>query len=200
MRFRELSPVTDPRPRRSELVSRALSASAGLVAVCALAVSAYQAMIMRQQLKASAWPYLIQGNSGTTEYSRIVQNVGLGPALIRSFVVEVDGRPVHYWGEARELVEARATAPLPALPANVPTYSSTLARGLVLLPGAPFDIYHVASEEVGARMRQVFTDHRLRMRVCYCSLYDDCWTSDTRAHEPVPTRACPDDPTREFER
>ena len=185
---------------RREFLDNVLSASAAVVAVCALAVSAYQAIIMRQQLKQSAWPYLIQGNSGTTTYSRIVQNVGLGPALVRSFIIEVDGRPVHYWGEARELVEARAATPLPALPANAKTYGSTLSRGLVLLPGTPFEIYHTEDSAVSARMRAVLNDDRVRMRVCYCSLYNDCWITDSRAREPVATRACPPESTREFER
>ncbi len=187
--------MSDPRPR-SELLDRVLSASAALVAASALAVSVYQARIMREQQVMSAWPYVVQGNTGVDPYARIVQNVGLGPALVRSFIVEVDGRPVHYWGELREAVE-HGSRPAPIATRST---SSTLRRGLVLLPGTPSEVLHVEGADAAARMRAVLTDERVRMRVCYCSLYEDCWTSDTREYEPVRVAACPSDATREFYR
>jgi hypothetical protein len=84
---------------RGERVDRMLSLAAGVAAITAVAVSLYQAALAREQLRASAWPYLAQSNSfsGGQPYLRTVRNDGLGPARVRSFSVLVDGRPVPNW-------------------------------------------------------------------------------------------------------
>ena len=60
-------PSTERTPRAQRmrlLLDRTLSASAGLIAITALAVSIHQAWISRQQQKPSAWPYVTQTNTG----------------------------------------------------------------------------------------------------------------------------------------
>jgi hypothetical protein len=47
-------------------------------------------------------------------------------------------------------------------------------------------------------MRQVLNDDRVTVRLCYCSPYNDCWVSDSRAAEPAPVDACPADAAPEF--
>ena len=79
----------------SDVTNRIMSASATLIALVALGTGLYQAKLSREQAKASVWPYLISGNSGEAGYSRIVQNVGLGPAIIGAFEVHVDNVPMH---------------------------------------------------------------------------------------------------------
>jgi len=44
-------------------VDRWLSIAAGVGAICAVAISLYQAALAREQQRASAWPYLYQSNS-----------------------------------------------------------------------------------------------------------------------------------------
>ena len=83
-------------------VERWMSLAVGLAAVFAVIVSLYQAQLARQQLRASAWPYVSQGNGYTTgnPYIRYVGNDGIGPARVKSFRVLVDGRPVPTWNAA----------------------------------------------------------------------------------------------------
>ena len=88
--------MSDPRPR-SELLQRVLSGSAALVAVSALLVSMYQTKIMREQQRMSAWPYVRLIKSNVPSYARVIDNLGLGPALVRSVVITVDGRPTTTW-------------------------------------------------------------------------------------------------------
>jgi hypothetical protein len=64
-------------------VDRVLSVSAGVAAVAAVAISLYQAALARQQLRASAWPYLTQSNSSASTsqpYTRVISNEDVGPA------------------------------------------------------------------------------------------------------------------------
>jgi hypothetical protein len=50
--------------------------------------------VIAQQLSAQVWPYVTF--TGTTEPERLeldVANDGLGPAVVKSFVLRVDGKP-----------------------------------------------------------------------------------------------------------
>jgi len=74
--------------------------SATVVAVAALATAVYEARINRAVQRASLWPYLSEYHSRTASaYTFNVRNVGLGPALVRSFQLRVDGRPPRPWGD-----------------------------------------------------------------------------------------------------
>lgn len=193
------APVS-PRLTRRELVDRLLSGSAGFLAVCALAVSGYQAYLAREQQRMSAWPYLSVANTGENGFGKVVRNAGLGPALVRSFVVTVDGQPQHTWGGVARAVLRDDSAAWAVRRAGVdsgPVVSSTLGRGVVLLPGSTLELVHVEPGHLALTMHDALNDARVGMRVCYCSLYGDCWTAgDSR--EPAPVRACAQDEGREF--
>ena len=72
-----------------------------LVAGLALVISGtaaaagwYQTHVIAQQLSAAVWPYVTVGSTFDGEHLRVnVRNDGLGPAIVESFVVSVDGKP-----------------------------------------------------------------------------------------------------------
>lgn len=143
------------------------------------------------------WPYINQGNSGGNgQYTRVVRNVGLGPALVRSFQATLDGKPVATWGDVRRGLLGPPTAADSA--AIVATTYSSLGRGTVLIPGATLNVYTISDSSLARRFWASVQGNRLHTRVCYCSLYDDCWISDSESDEPTPIAACPHDPKREF--
>jgi hypothetical protein len=183
-----------PRPREKRvrvLLDRALSASAGIVALSALGVSIYQAWIAREQQKMSAWPYVTQTNTGAGGYGRLVQNVGLGPALVRSMRVDVDGKPVRQWSALLMSALRVDTATLRARLPGAGYTTSSVRPGMVLLPGTTSELIHVSDSAFAGTLRGVMNDPRVHVRICYCSLYGDCWVSDSRALEPAAVRACP---------
>lgn len=154
------------RSSRADRVDRVLSLSAGIAAITAVAVSLYQTALAREQLRASAWPYIAQANSLAPgePYRRTVVNEGVGPARIRTFEVLVDGRPMRGWNE---VVTALTGSGEPAL-----LYSS-FRRGAVLQAGATRTLLTLPS---GQRATEFWrqAQHRLVTRVCYCSIYDEC--------------------------
>ena len=174
----------------SERVDRLLSICAGIAAITAVAVSLYQTSLAREQLRASAWPYVSQSNSYLHDqpYRRTVTNEGVGPARIRDFRVLVDGRAVPTWNAA---VQALTGAGEPAL------VYSTLNRGSVLQAGASRTILTLPP---GQRAGQFWlaAQTRLVIVICYCSIYDECWTADDRKDEPEPVRECARDSTAAF--
>jgi hypothetical protein len=188
----DAEPVATPRERltRAERVDRLLSLAAGVAAITAVAVSLYQAALAREQLRASAWPYLAQSNSYVTgrPYVRSVRNEGVGPARVRSFSVLVDGRPVSTWNAAVQALTGESEPDL--------VYSS-FGRGSVLPPGGSRDLVTLPS---GPRATKFWVAAQMRLRTvaCYCSVYDECWRADSGDEEPAPVKACVADSANEF--
>ncbi len=176
------------KDRIEGITNRIVSGSATMIAVIALATGVYQARLSRDQAKASVWPYLVQGNSGNNGYSRIVQNVGLGPAMIRGFEVLVDGKPTRNWADV--------AAKLGIQPTWRGKRSTTLRAGLVVPIGALIELLNLP-DTTDARMMRGAIDH-LQTWVCFCSLYGDCWENRSDDYESRRVKACVDDPTRRF--
>ena len=165
-----------------------MSASATLIALVALGTGLYQAKLSRDQAKAAVWPYLISGNSGENGYSRIVQNVGLGPAIIGAFEIRVDSVPMHSWKETAESLH------VPISFAN--SRSTTFRRGIVVPVGANIHLVELP-DTTDVRLIRSKVSH-LHTHICYCSLYGDCWELSGDITEPTKVKACVDDRARAF--
>jgi hypothetical protein len=174
------------------IVDRILSLSASIVAIAALATAVYEARINRAHQRVIVWPYVTQFNSDSGgAYQRKVQNAGIGPALIRSFQVRVDGHVMRSWDEVLAQI-----APAPAGRDSGFAYS-TLATGSVLTPGSSVTLL-LLTDPARARRFHGAVDRRLETRVCYCSLYGDCWQASSQATEPAAVKACRAEPEIEF--
>src|SRR5690348_18440803 len=102
-----MTDVTDRQghaARRREIRWDAMAAIiASLVGFLALLVAGYTAYIERyiadiqtKQVQAQVWPWLVAGNNDN-ERSIEVLNKGVGPAIVRSAQVFVDGKPQPDW-------------------------------------------------------------------------------------------------------
>jgi hypothetical protein len=174
-----LSRITDP-----EML---VALSAVLIGVCALVVSVVQVRIMREEQHASVWPRVgvaqsyIQGKS----LSVVVVNPGIGPAIIKSVSVSVDGQPRTSWSEVLNALvrEDRSW--------NVGR--STISNRIIPAGEAVETVELFDSEAAN----QVYAElNRLNVEICYCSVYDRCWTvaadfSDGDPRSPQEVAACP---------
>lgn len=157
-------------------------------------MSAYQAYLAREQQRMSAWPYVSLDNSNAAGAHFFVRNVGLGPALVRAVEVTVDGRPARTWGAVVRAAVGGDTA------LSYSTVSSSLGAGTVVLPGAAVETFRlVGPPAVAERLHQAATRDRIVRRVCYCSLYRECWWADSRTQGQEPVRACAADTARAFD-
>jgi hypothetical protein len=179
--------MTDARPWH---LDRILSVSAAIAAVTAVAISLYQAALARQQLRASAWPYVAITNSYVPgqPYTRTVTNQGVGPARVRSVHMLADGQPVFTWNDVVRKLTGEGEPGL--------IYSS-LGRGNVLAPGVTRNVLTLPAGPRAEAFWQA-AQTRLVTVVCFCSIYDECWNADTRRDEPAPVPACPVDTTTTF--
>jgi hypothetical protein len=179
--------------RSSTRLDRWLSIAAGVAALCAVAISLYQAALAREQQRASAWPYLVQSNSYAgigAAYTREVENVGVGPARIRMFQLRVDGRPVADWETAVRM--------LTGAPDSGIVYSS-FGRGRVLSPGKSLTLLRLPP---GAQAQRFWTAAQTRLEtiICFCSIYDECWSAGSSSADPTDVKSCAEDRPEEARR
>ena len=152
------------------------------IAVTSLAITLYEATATREHDRMSVWPRVAQETSDSAGiYDRAITNVGLGPAVVKSFEVRLDstGRPS--W---TPIVAALLGTSTP----ETQWFFSTVGAGTVILPGHTIHVLTiVARSHAEFAMAQ---DHRVVSRVCYCSLYDECWTGASDRAEPSKVSSC----------
>ncbi len=178
-----------------------VSVTAMVTAVAAVVVAIVQTQVMhdeammeREHARLSVLPSIeVYTHNHTAEAEgkfRIgLVNQGIGPAVIEGFVIKLDKKPIHSWaafvGEGTEGVLS-ITGP----DRNVPTVIQTdIDAGLFLPAGerlAPLQLE--GGEEVGTLLRNLAD--RLDIKVCYCSLYQECWVSALQEARPAPVNSC----------
>lgn len=151
---------------------------AALVGLLALVVAGYTAYIQRQQVRAQVWPYLLGGFSGgNTELLWI--NKGVGPAIVRSVEVTIGGKPQADWKAVFQTLGMQSPG----------IFQSTLNDNVVS-PGEKVDWLKFQNKADYEKFRLV--EHRLHVKVCYCSTLGDCWLSDSASNSNrTPIGACP---------
>lgn len=150
--------------------------SAVLLSVCGLVVSIYETSLMREEQYASVWPYVEVGPSFAGEGIKIrVQNTGVGPARIRSAAVLYNGEVKKNWSDMIRSVVGEGK--------DVPVYQS-LINGRVFPKGSDQETVFSLNEGRGdidtgmiEKLEGEIAEGRLDVVVCYCSVYDECWTA-----------------------
>lgn len=168
--------MTEPLPPSDESVSAparrrnwdALSAViASLIGLLALCVSGYTAYIQRQQVRAQVWPWLFAGNDDNAQ-SIVVANKGVGPAIVRSAQMLVDGKPQPDWSHVLHALD------LP--PRN---FAQATLNPNVLSPGEEVQIIKFLDKDDYQRFKAAAINH-LATNVCFCSTLRECWMYSDR--------------------
>jgi hypothetical protein len=169
--------------RRRSIVDRIVSGSAMFVALSSLAIALYEVRMMREHDRISVWPYVTAFNSDSGGiYTFNVSNAGIGPAVIESFEIHVDGKPRKNWGEVIDALGIDI--------GGTPSSYSSFGKGTVLLPGARSALLSIGPGLGGAAFHRA-SQPRMHPRICYCSLYEQCWLLDeTQDSRPQPVKAC----------
>lgn len=156
----------------------------------------YQTRVIGEQFSATIWPYLSVGttydNDGETIY---VINDGVGPALIRSAQLSVDGRPVRAWNDYEQVlaedpaIRALWRRTLAIALARSSTHATVSASSIgpssTLRPGEMRTLLKIVF--VSNVSPQALTKHTIALDLCYCSLNGNCW-----ALHAMPGRINPD--------
>ncbi len=146
-----------------------------LVGLCAIGISVatlfvyiYQARIMQSQQHASVWPYVESSYSNVDGFYLQVQNKGIGPAIIKDAKLFLDDTEVGLdtlfdalIGKKREKM----------------SYQTSYVLGRVMAPGESFKAFSISESIYSAKMDSALSKRNFRFQICFCSIYEDCWTS-----------------------
>ncbi len=190
---------------RISVAQTALAVVGFLVGLIALYAALNEADAVRKQQQASVWPYLdlavSNNNVIDNEFTTIaVANKGIGPARIRSVEVQFDDAPVSDWwallgavggGDGASILISNADINGKVLSAGDEVEMMRLDKTALPVKGGEARDY----SEVLASLRGAISEGRIRMNICYCSVFDDCWVFDTKRYgEPETVAACPAQP------
>ena len=151
-----------------------ISVLALAVSVFALAIGTWQTRLMQSQARASVWPYLSIGYTYTSgvdadAFLWTIDNNGVGPALVQSVSMRLDGKPMRNWNEVLVALGSKQRANM----------ATTSFAGSVIPPSTnretTVSAIRANDRDVAALFKGAI--ERFRMDICYCSVYDDCWVA-----------------------
>ena len=180
---------TERRLVRLSFWQTVLSVVGVFIAVLALYAALTESQAVRQQTAAAVWPFVQLSvedfdTGDRAGFMLSVTNSGVGPALVRSVRVVLDGQAMRDW----EQVVTQLGGEL-----NEQVGRSTLSDR-VLSPGVRRDLITVTEQSLARQFQAMIANPENSISYCYCSIFDECWVADSRrqALEPMTVQSCPD--------
>ena len=168
-----------------------LVASIALLMSCITAGAVvYQTRVLQDEYSASVWPYLSVEDDVDTNYVRIrLVNQGVGPALIRSAQLLLDGKPYDGWNKQ---FFSSLFGKSVKRGTKMQLGDSSVDTSTAIRAGDSMQLVAMRSSQF-AVLDEV-TKHDIDLKFCYCSINGKCWTLDasrsTAAAIPVAVSGC----------
>jgi hypothetical protein len=173
------------------LLDIAIGGAAILISLVSVAIGVHQGRVMERMLAASTMPYLVwaTGNSsddGKPQISFNVTNSGMGPAIVESLELTLNGQPIR---DQRELAQA--------VGGKFDNSRSRLLEGSILGPKEEMTFLLVPQD--GNTWGTLNKDRfKLGVKLCYCSVLDECWERDFAKPRPTPVQQCARDDAKRW--
>jgi hypothetical protein len=176
-----------------------LALSAMFVSIVSLAVAVHHGNAMDRLVAANSWPFLMYGTSnldpqGNRRISLSVENAGVGPARIQTFEVWWQGQPV---SSAAELLSrccmTDSKVQIDRFTARALNLTIGQIASRVMRPGDEETFLGLELKDANADIWHRLDSARLqlKMRACYCSVFDECWETDLEQTSAKRVRTCP---------
>ena len=120
-----------------------------------------------------------------------VVNSGVGPAKVETLEVFWNDRPVR---TARELLQACCATPEDAsLFSSRGWLGTSDLQGMMLRAGEMSRLVVISRDGESAGLAARFDEAypKLKVRACYCSVFDECWVSNLETLHPQSAASCP---------
>ena len=188
-----------PHKTHHQWVDMVVAFSALFISLVSLGVAILHGRTMENMAKANArlvsansWPFLSYSagwetlDGGLFAHMRVV-NQGVGPAKIES--VELVWKGTAYRTDQEFLKACCGFDPAAKLSGS-DLLSSEVVRAGERVPFLEFK--QSDNPAVFSALQKAALSHDLQLRVCYCSIFDECWQSDltTLSLKPTPVQAC----------
>ena len=166
-----------------------LSVVGVVIAVIALYAALTESSAVRRQTSAAVWPYvqLVIENHDTGDsagFSLGFKNVGVGPAKMQDVRISIDGNVVRNWSELVVSVEPNSKAPI----------NRSYISDRVLRPDETVTVFNTENADLVRKLIDAVKYPRATVTYCYCSIFDECWLTDTstKSTMPEPIEFCPE--------
>lgn len=180
---------TERRFLRLTFWQTVLSVAGVLVAVVALYAALTESSAVRQQTAAAVWPFvqfsIADSDTGeSAEFAMAFTNAGVGPAKMRTMRLVIDGKPARDWAHAVVQLEGNISDQV----------SRDFLSGRVLSPGETIVAFRTTDPDLARRLQASVVNPESSISFCYCSIFDECWLSDSRRdlQNPEAVEECPD--------
>jgi len=184
-----------PDPPRSSAgrnwIDLVVAFSVILISITSLIIALRQSKVMEQQLSASVWPYLQFGTSNQNDAGAAVitldlENAGTGPALLHSLTLLYDGKPLR---NAQALLDACCKDLEPQGHAN---WTVSTVHDQVMAANRSVHFLSLEPTPGNERYWQRLNVERnkLVLKVCFCSVLNQCWMLDSRRTEREAIQSC----------
>lgn len=153
-----------------------------LMSTITAAAMVYQTRVLQDQFAATVWPYLsVNRYYGPHNLEIHVENQGVGPALIRSAQVVVDGKPMAGWSNQF----FRTVFGSNLLSGKDPLTVESVDASTAIRAGDDVTLFKAAIRNAALVVRA--QKHDIALRFCYCSINQRCWTLDSSSRSSKPT-------------
>ncbi len=175
------------------------SVCAMVVSFASLYLAIHHGHVMQEMAEANArmvtatsWPRVsystsnVDANSQPTLVRFTLANKGIGPASVDGMEVSYEGKPVK---SVHELLKACCSSEgsSPGL-----TWQLSTANGEILRPGEEKHFLHIHKTTDAALWQRVNDlPGKVTVKACYCSVFDECWVTDSTAKKAAKVAACP---------
>jgi hypothetical protein len=193
--------------RRLDVV---ISVSALVTSLVSILLAYHTGHNMERLVHASSWPALQlsstngAGNSGLALEFRLI-NAGVGPARIHTVDFLSKGVVIPWAENVEPLLEACCAEALDQVRATggkqwEPRVGTLPVAGSFLPPGEGTLVLNWPRTDVDQKIWDALDRARVRrevrVRTCYCSVFDECWIAETDRFPPRAVEACPSPPPR----
>ncbi|MEB2778366.1 hypothetical protein SYJ56_23860 [Algoriphagus sp. D3-2-R+10] len=163
----EITPV----PKKKINVNLLLGLSAVFLSASALIVSIFQTNILREQQFASVWPHMEQmGNFSSGSYKYVIQNKGVGPAIIKDLSYLHMGST---YESPRELFTVLFGDDVRGV-----GYTN-LPKDYVFKSGEAITLIHInLPDSMVRRMTNRLESDSMNLKITYADVYGNCWMLD----------------------
>ncbi len=169
-----------------------LFAVPALIGSLALAYFAFvQADATRKMQVGGAMPFVTYGTSnvddqGGREISLSLANNGLGPAILGPLEIRYEGKIID--SPADLLEQCCGLKPNSGL-----AFMTSPASNVAVRPGESVQFFRLKRTAQSSSTWDKLNEERwkLRVRACYCSIYNDCWIIEGAQTIPTPAAQCP---------
>jgi hypothetical protein len=178
-----------------------LALSAIFISLVSLFVAIQHGKTEEKLVAASSWPFVVAGfsHTGLQEGSRLftlsITNAGVGPARVQTARILLDGKPVHSRLQLLSLCCGYAGGDVQAQIRDGLRSDNPLVG--VLAPRDEIEV--LAQQQTPSSLAQWARLSAIRPRLtlfaCYCSVLNECWTTDLHpTSSPRPVHDCRPDP------